>query len=244
MSIKAAGKGKHILCEKPGAVNLIEGQKVINAVRESGVFYVEGFMYRCHPQIPALVKLINEKKIGDVKHIKSSFGFDMGRTVLESRLFRTDLGGGAILDVGLYPISFSRLIAGAALGKKFLNPKTITGRAKMGETQVDEISHATLQFENGIIAEASTGIRKEMKNNAVIIGTKGIIELDQPWTPGRNGGPYHCAIKVTIDKLTEIIDFKGTEHLFFFEAEMASKAILEEKIEVPYPGMLLSLIHI
>ena len=236
-TIKAAGKGKHVLCEKPGAVNFREGQQVIEAVREAGVFYMEGFMYRCHPQIPALAKFIKEKKIGEVKNIKSSFGFDMGKTIPESRLFRTDLAGGAILDVGLYPISFSRMIAGAALGKKFINPKSITGTATIGETGVDEISHATLEFENGIIAEASTAIREEMKNNAIITGTKGTIELDQPWAPGREGGPYHSTFKISSNDQTEIIDFKGPEHLFFFEAELSSQTILKEKTEAPYPAM-------
>ena len=236
-TIKAAGKGKHILCEKPGAVNFREGQQVIEAVRQAGVFYMEGFMYRCHPQIPALVNFIKEKKIGEVRNIKSSFGFDMGKTVPESRLFRTDLAGGAILDVGVYPISFSRMVAGAALGKKFINPKSITGTATMGETEVDEIAHATLEFENGIIAEASTAIRKEMKNNAIITGTKGTIELDQPWAPGKEGGPYHSTFKVSSNDQTEIIDFKGSEHLFFFEAELASQTILKEKTEAPYPAM-------
>lgn len=236
-TIKAAGKGKHVLCEKPGAVNFREGQQVIEAVRQAGVFYMEGFMYRCHPQIPALVNFIKEKKIGDVKNIKSSYGFDMGKTVPESRLFRTDLAGGAILDVGVYPISFSRMVAGAALGKKFINPKSITGTATMGETEVDEIAHATLEFENGIIAEASTAIREEMKNNAIITGTKGTIKLDQPWAPGKEGGPYHSTFKVSSNDQTEIIDFKGPEHLFFFEAELASQTILKEKTEAPYPAM-------
>ena len=103
-TIKTAGKGKHVLCEKPGAVNFKEGQQVIEAVRQAGVFYMEGFMYRCHPQIPALVNFIKEKKIGEVRNIKSSFGFDMGKTVPESRLFRTDLAGGAIL--GCIPFRF------------------------------------------------------------------------------------------------------------------------------------------
>ena len=61
LSISAAGKGKHILCEKPGAVNFVQGEKVIKAVQEAGVFYKEGFMYRCHPQIPALLDLIKKK---------------------------------------------------------------------------------------------------------------------------------------------------------------------------------------
>jgi len=236
-TIKAVEKGKHVLCEKPGAVNFKEGLQVIEVVRQAGVFYMEGFMYRCHPQILVLVNLIKEKRIGEVKNIKSSFGFDMGKTVPESRLFRTDLAGGAILDVGLYPISFSRMVVGAALGKKFINPISITGTATMGETGVDEISHATLEFENGIIAEASTAIRKEMKNNTIITGTKGTVELDQPWAPGREGGPYHSTFKVISNDQTEVIDFTGPEHLFFFEAELASQTILKKKTEAPYPAM-------
>jgi predicted dehydrogenase len=237
LSIKAAGKGKHILCEKPAAVNFIEGQQVINTVREAGVFYMEGFMYRCHPQIPALVKIIKEKKIGNIKRIISSYGFDMKKTVPDSRLFQKELAGGAILDVGLYPVSFSRMIAGLANGKNFINPKNVTGNARIGETGVDEISHAILEFENDIIAEASTAIRENMINNATIIGSEGKIELDQPWAPGRDGGPYHTTIKIIKNNKTETIDFKGREHLFFFEAELSSQTILKEKTKVPYPGM-------
>jgi len=236
-TIKASGKGKHILCEKPGAVNLKEGRKVIEAVREAGVFYAEGFMYRCHPQIPALLKLITEKRIGDITNIKSSFGFDMGKTVPESRLFRKELAGGAILDVGLYPVSFSRLVAGKALGKKFMNPVILDAVAKIGETGVDEISHATLDFDGKITADASTAIRQNMDNNAIITGTKGSIVMNDPWQPGRNGGPYHSTISIIKDDQKEIIDFKGPEHLFFFEAELASQSIIKHKQELPYPGM-------
>ena len=63
------------------------------------------------------------------------------------------------------------------------------------------------------------------------------LELDQPWTPGREGGPYHSTFKVTINGQTETIDFKGPEHLFFFEAELASQTISKQRTEVPYPGM-------
>ena len=237
LSIKAAGKGKHILCEKPAAVNLLEGQKVINSVREAGVFYVEGFMYRCHPQIPALLKLIKDNKIGKINKIISSFGFDMKKIIPNSRLFDKNLAGGAILDVGLYPISFSRLIAGVATGKKFLNPIEIDAEARIGETGVDEIATANLRFDNNITAKVSTAILKNMKNNSIIEGSEGYIELDQPWAPGRDGGPYHSKIKINIKGKEEILEFKGPEHLFFFEAELSSQTILKERLEVPHPGM-------
>ena len=237
LSIQAAGRGKHVLCEKPAAVNLSEGKRVINAVREAGVFYMEGFMYRCHPQIPALLKIIKENKIGKINKIISSFGFDIKKVIPESRLFDKNLAGGAILDVGLYPISFSRLVAGVVLGKKFINPIKIEAEAKIGETGVDEVASATLLFDNDIIAEASTAILKDMKNNAIIVGSEGSIELDQPWAPGRDGGPYNSKIIMNVNKKKEIIEFKGPEHLFFFEAELASQTILKQKQEVPHPGM-------
>ena len=237
ISIKAAGKGKHILCEKPGAVNFKQGKKVINAVQEAGIFYKEGLMYRCHPQIPALLNLLKNKVIGDIKHITSSFGFDMKKVIPQHRLFNKDLAGGAILDVGLYPVSFSRMIAAVNSEKKFINPIKISANAKLGQTGVDEISSATMEFDNGVIAEVQTAIMKNMDNNAVIIGSMGKIILDNPWMPGRNGGPYHANIKIIKNEKEEIKEFKGPEHLFFFEAELSSQSILKEKQQVPYPGM-------
>ena len=237
LSIRAAGKGKHILCEKPGAVNFKQGEKVIKAVQDAGVFYKEGFMYRCHPQIPALLELLKNKTIGDITKIISSFGFDMTKVIPEHRLFNKNLAGGAILDVGLYPISLSRMIAGVQSGKKFMNPIKLSAEAQIGETGVDEISSAIMEFDNGVIAEAYTAIMKNMDNNAVIEGSDGKIIVDNPWMPGRDGGPYHSNIRIIKNGHEEIREFKGPEHLFFFEAELSSQSILKEKQQVPYPGM-------
>lgn len=237
LSIRAAGKGKHILCEKPGAVNFAEASRVIEKIKEAGVFYKEGFMYRCHPQIPALINIIKQNTIGNIKHITSSFGFDMQKVIPDHRLFDKKLAGGAILDVGLYPVSLSRMVAGAAVGKKFINPISISAKARIGETGVDEISSATLSFEDNIIAEVSTAIMQNMDNNVVIEGDIGKIIIDDPWMPGKDGGPYNTKIRVFKNGTEEIQEFKGPEHLFFFEAELASQTISKEKTEVPYPGM-------
>ena len=236
-TIKAAGKGKHVLCEKPGAVNLNEGKKIIEAVKEAGVFYMEGFMYRCHPQIPKLLEIIKNKTIGEIESIETSFGYDTGKTIPESRIFNKELTGGAILDVGLYPISFSRLISGVATGEKFLEPNFINAEGRIGDTGVDEVAHANLEFKNGIKAKVSTAIRESMKNNAIILGSEGTIELPDPWMPGRNGGPYHAKIIINKNGQEEVIELKGPEHLFFFEAELASQCIAKEKIQPPHPAM-------
>ena len=237
LSIKAAGKGKHILCEKPAAVNFAQGKKVIDAVREAGVFYKEGFMYRCHPQIPALLDLLKNKIVGNVKKITSSFGFDMTKVIPQHRLFSKDLAGGAILDVGLYPVSFSRMIAAVNSDKKFINPISLTAKAEIGETGVDEVSYATMKFENGVIAEAHTAIMQNMDNNAIIECSEGKIIVDNPWMPGRDGGPYKTFIKIIKNGNEEVREFKGPEHLFFFEAELSSQSIIKEKQQVPHPGM-------
>ena len=236
-TIKAAGKGKHVLCEKPGAVNLNEGKKIIEAVKEAGVFYMEGFMYRCHPQIPKLLEIIKNKTIGEIESIETSFGYDTGKTIPESRIFNKELTGGAILDVGLYPISFSRLISGVATGEKFLEPNFINAEGRIGDTGVDEVAYANLEFKNGIKAKVSTAIRESMKNNAIILGSEGTIELPDPWMPGRNGGPYHAKIIINKNDKEEVIDLKGPEHLFFFEAELVSQCIAKEKLQPPHPAM-------
>ena len=237
LSIRAAGKGKHILCEKPGAVNFAEASRVIEKIKEAGVFYKEGFMYRCHPQIPALINIIKQNTIGNIKHITSSFGFDMKKVIPDHRVFDKKLAGGAILDVGLYPVSLSRIVAGAAIGKKFVNPVAISAKARIGETGVDEISSATLKFENNIIAEVSTAIMQNMDNNAIIEGELGKIIIDDPWMPGKDGGPYNTKIRVIKNSTEEIQEFKGPEHLFFFESELASQTISKQRTQVPYPGM-------
>ena len=237
LSIKAAGKGKHILCEKPSAVNFKQGEKVIQAVQDAGVFYKEGFMYRCHPQIPALLEILKNKTIGDITKISSSFGFDMTKVIPEHRLFNKNLAGGAILDVGLYPVSLSRMIAGVQSGKKFVNPIKLSAEAQIGQTGVDEISSAIMEFDNGITAKADTAIMQNMDNNAIIEGSSGKIIVDNPWMPGRDGGPYHSNIRIIKNGHEEVREFKGPEHLFFFEAELSSQSILKEKQQVPHPGM-------
>jgi predicted dehydrogenase len=152
-------------------------------------------------------------------------------------LFNINLAGGSILDVGVYPVSFSRLIAGIVSGKSFLNPYKIDGTATIGKTKVDEIAYAKLYFNNNIIANTSAAIRKNMDDVAIVKGTKGFISLTNPWTPGKDGGPYKSSIIVNIEGHQEIIEIEVQKHLFAFEAEVASKAIIEKRNEALSPAM-------
>ena len=116
--------------------------------------------------------------IGDVRMIKSSFGFAKLPFDPEHRLFSNALAGGGILDVGGYPVSMARLIAGVEEASGFLEPEKVTAVGHLGETGVDEWTSALLYFPNGIIAEISCSISLAQVNAPRIIGSKGRIELD------------------------------------------------------------------
>ena len=145
-AIKAAEAGKHVLIEKPMALSAFEVDAVLHAHRKAGTFAGEAFMYRLHPQTAKLGELIASGAIGEVRMIQSSFGFQMPAFMPEHRLFANDLAGGGILDVGGYPVSMSRFIAGASGGKPFLDPVNVSGAARLGGTGTDEWAAAVLDL--------------------------------------------------------------------------------------------------
>ena len=187
-AIKAADAGKHILCEKPMTMSWADTMTVIESARRNDVFFMEAFMYRCTPQTAALVELIRDGAIGEVRTIDATFAFTCGGDP-ESRLMKAELGGGGILDVGCYAMSMVRLIAGAAMGKEVAEPIEVLGAGHVGATGVDEWAGATLKFENDIIARLATGIRCNQDNKVIIHGTEGRIEVSKPWfCQGREAG--------------------------------------------------------
>ena len=163
-----------------------EADAMIHAARKAGTFLGEAFMYRLHPQTLKLVELIKSGAIGEVRMIKSSFGFAMPGFMPEHRLYANDLAGGGILDVGGYPVSMARLIAGAAAGKPFAEPDKVAGVAHLGQSGVDEWASALLHFPGGIVAEVSCSISLNQDNVLRILGTKGRIEVPDFWFAGGN----------------------------------------------------------
>ena len=112
LAVQAADAGKHLLVEKPIAVNHAWTMAIVEAARRNHVFLAEAFMYRFHPQTRTLVELISNGAIGDVLQIEASFGFRAGDDPT-SRILDPQTAGGAILDVGGYPVSMARMVAGA-----------------------------------------------------------------------------------------------------------------------------------
>ena len=232
-SIKAAEAGKHILCEKPIGINHAETMAIVEAAHRHGVFLMEAFMYRCHPQTQVLVDLIREKRIGDVKLIQATFSFAAGMNP-DSRLFSNALGGGGILDVGCYCASMARLVAGVAMGKDFADPIELKAVGMVGNTQVDEYTAAILKFPGDIIAQISTGVRLNQQNCVRIYGTLGNIFLPDPWVPVREGGTAKIVVQIegkpVCDVLVEVPD-----GIYSIEADTVARNL--EHGQAPAPAM-------
>lgn len=180
--VKLAEAGKHILVEKPIGMNSAEAEAMIDAARRHDVFLMEAFMYRCAPQTQRLAELVRSGVIGQVRMIRSVFSFQSSFDPTR-RTFSREMGGGGILDVGCYPASMSRLIAGAAAGKPFLDPIEVKGCGVLGPSGVDHYTAATLKFENDIIAEVITGVAVRMPTETTIYGEAGMISVPNPWLP-------------------------------------------------------------
>lgn len=181
-AIAAAKAGKHILCEKPLTVNHAWTMAVVEAARKYDVFLMEAYMYRCHPQTQKLAELVRSGAIGTVHQIEASFAFAAGFNPA-SRAYDAELGGGGILDVGGYPVSIARLVAGAATGKSFADPTSVSAVGTVGETNVDEWTTATLQFPGNITAHVTTGVRLAAENTVRVLGSAGWIYVEHPWLP-------------------------------------------------------------
>jgi predicted dehydrogenase len=233
-AIKTAKAGKAVLCEKPLTMDARETQKVLEAARKCRVFLMEAFMYRCHPQTEKLVQLVRRKAVGEVKLIESVFSFDRPAN-LKHRLWNPKLGGGGILDLGCYPASMSRLLAGAAAGKPFLNPEVVAGTAKIGKkSRVDELAVASLRFPNGILAQLCCGMSLQRGVGVTVWGTKGKIHAPSPWHPGRwSKGVSTIEIQLYDEKKPKILKLVKPLNLYAMEADEVGRCLLKGLRESP-----------
>jgi predicted dehydrogenase len=181
-ALKSAAAGKHIVVEKPMGMNAAQVQAMIEAARAYDVFLMEGFMYRCHPQTRRTVELIREGAIGQVRVIRATFAFH-GNGDLNARWYANELGGGGILDVGCYPASMVRLLAGAASDKPFLDPTEFRAVGVLGSTGVDHYTAAVAKFENNVVAEMVCGIEVDIPRGVSVFGSEGMLSIAEPWVP-------------------------------------------------------------
>ncbi len=235
-AIAAARAGKHVLCEKPLAMNLPQAEAVVAAAREHDVFLMEAFMYRCHPQTRRLVELLRAGAVGRVRQVRATFGY-RGSHTLESVKLNRALGGGAILDVGCYTMSICRLVAGVALGGEFAEPEELCGMAVFGpESTVDEYAVADLRFPGGILAQLSTGVRLAQDNRVEIFGEEGRLEVPAPWfCSGIEGGVGRLLVHRPGNERPEVVEVSTPEWLYGIEADTVAEHL--ESRQAPAPSM-------
>ncbi|TDD28828.1 oxidoreductase [Kribbella turkmenica] len=226
-AIRTAEAGKHVLCEKPLAINKAWAEAMIEAAVANDVFLMEAYMYRCLPQTKLIAQLVGDGELGTVHQIQATFAFASSFRP-ESRIFADELAGGGILDVGGYPVSMARLVAGAATGQPYAEPAAVTAVGHVGETGADEWSVATLFFEGGVTAQVSTGVRLRDDNQVRIYGSEGYLVVEDPWFGG-DGEPTH----VTLHKVGEEPRDISAEPALIYAAEAEAVAAAIEQRQAP-----------
>ncbi len=233
-AIRAAQAGKHILCEKPLTMDYPDAAKVVQAAQRHRVFLMEAFMYRPHPQTAKVVELIRKKAIGEVRMIQAAFCFDK---LLDPRhrLFNRKLGGGGILDIGCYPVSMARLLAGAALGKPFVEPLEVKGTAVMGRrSRVDEMALASLKFPGDILAELSCASRADRGPSRVKIdGSAGTLAVPSPWFAAWDPGTSYLWLQKRGERKPRRIPVPCDRNLYTVEADAVALSIRKGQRECP-----------
>jgi len=232
--LSAIRNKKHILCEKPLTVNHLESMVLLNLAKESNVFLMEAFMYRTHPQTANILDSLDVFQ--DSKEeiiIESSFGFTA--ELSESHRLRNPmLGGGAILDVGCYPLSISKLIAGRIQGELFSDPESIEASGRIDSTGVDLQSTASLVFSDRIKAEISCAIDEEYSNNLIVRSGDLKIVASQPWHCGQFQEGKSSIEIYKNQQLIKEIPFEDKVGLFTREINHATECIIKGEIESNY----------
>jgi predicted dehydrogenase len=233
-TVRAAQAKKHILCEKPLGLHHDEALEMLQAVWENSVFFMEAYMYRCHPQITRMLELIRAGEIGEVRVITARFGF-YAEYNLEGRLFNRTLGGGGILDVGGYCTSMARLVAGALQGAS-AEPERVFAVGQIGpESGVDEYAAALLLFPGDIVAMLSCGLRLLQENRLKVEGTGGSLTLPIPWVANSDGGEAEILLQKNGQAPQTITVPSGP--LYALEADLVAHHIALGHREAAWPAM-------
>lgn len=165
--------GKAVLVEKPFALNAAQSQRMVDEARHQQLFLMEAMWTRFIPAIVKTRELLAQNILGNIQRVEATFSFAAPFDP-NDRLFNLALAGGALLDVGIYPISFSAMVLGT-------DPTDIESHAQIGSTGVDEASWGVLRYANGAEAIWRAGLREKRPITATIFGEKGTLALPEPF---------------------------------------------------------------
>ena len=166
--------GKHVLCEKPISISARQTRMMIDCARQNHVFLMEGMWSRCFPAYKAMKEAVRSGEIGDIRHVYALFSFPVNDIDPESRLFNPALAGGALLDVGVYPLMAATDLLG-------YEPEKVQCLHRLTETQVDASMSLQLQYASGATAQLMTGIDTFAPSVLHVYGTEGYVTVDNFW---------------------------------------------------------------
>ena len=209
------GAGKHVLCEKPFALDARQARSMADAAGSNGVFLMEAMWSRFLPAYRHLVDVLGEGRIGEPILVEADFGWRR-EVDPEHRLFRRDLGGGGLLDLGIYPLQLASLVLGI--------PRSVAARGVIGETGVDELVAAVTEHPNGGIAVSKASLRVGMTCAARIAGTVGVIDIP---------ALMHCPESITVSVLGEVERLDGSYEGsgMRFEVEEVHRCLADGRLE-------------
>ncbi len=198
-----ASAGKHVLCEKPLALNQAEVEAIITSARQAGVIVQEASAMRFHPQTSYVRSLVQSGDIGELRAVRGWCGFTL-RATQDIRL-EPRLGGGSLWDVGCYPITLFRAVIG-------VDPVEVFGWSNLSSTEVDLTFMGQIKYANGVIAQLGTSMAAVPSWSAEFIGSHGAIRLLHPWL-NRIGAPADVTILRAGARAAEDTFGDSPEHL-------------------------------
>ncbi len=231
--INCFNNNKNILVEKPATLNLNEILEVKKYYNNKNYFF-EAYMYLFHPQITKTIDLIKENEIGEILSMETYFGNNIltkkkwfglvkkKKIDPKNRIYNKKMGGGVILDLGCYPVTFSSQIASLKSPISFKNIQFKNIHNILGSTGVEVDSYATLKFENDFVSKIGVSFAKNLGRKSLIIGSKGKIIIEDTWT----ARPSKVILKKKNNEL--VFNFESDKSIYSYEIELLSKFLLDQ----------------
>lgn len=215
LSLLCLKNKKAVLCEKPVTMNEKEIVEVVNCAKENNVFFMEAMKTRFLPVHREVKRIIENNELGEIRLIQADFGF-YSEFDEKNRLFQKDLGGGALLDVGVYPVSYGMWLMGN-------NPEKVLSSYNIGQGGVDENVSAIISYDKGREFHIYGAINLNTAREATIVGTKGILKI-----PRFSSGEE---LKIIINNEEKIIKFPFHINGFEYQIEEVNSSLRNNEIE-------------
>lgn len=248
--IKSIRQKKKVLVEKPAFINLQDFKKIENLLKNEKIFFTEAFMYRYLPYLQKVKEIIQNNILGKVIEMESTFnikvykqrnflGIKIRKPNYDHRLFNKSLGGGAILDLGCYPLSLSTFVNSLTYNVKLNDISLQNVSSTYCESDVDIFSKITLNFDDKFKSNITCSFKDKPSQQTIINFENGSLTIDQSWTPDQD-----MSIKLTKGNEKSKIDFKNNENIYSYQIQKISDQILNKEITPQFPSMTMKEIEI